>query len=78
MPFGKKNAQGGGRGAGGAGLRGGGRGMDGGGRMGGTRAGESPGGNCLCPGCGAKAPHTPGVPCFTVKCPECGLTMTRE
>ncbi|HOH45759.1 MAG TPA: hypothetical protein PK814_01520, partial [Syntrophales bacterium] len=60
------------------GGRGGGRGAGGGGRMGGTRAGAGPGGNCLCPNCGTKTPHTPGVPCYTAKCPECGSAMVRE
>ena len=71
MPIGK------GKGTGqGGGGRGGGR--RGAGRMGGNRAGIGPGGSCLCPNCGAKAPHTPGVPCYTVKCPECGTPMARE
>ena len=82
MPMGRGPGQGGSRGAGRAGgARGGGGGRGaggGGGRMGGTRAGVGPGGNCLCPNCGAKAPHTPGVPCYTVKCPECGSAMVRE
>jgi len=76
MPFGKGTGQGGGgqRGGGrGGGGRGGGRG-----RMAGTRAGAGPGGGCLCPNCGTKKPHTPGVPCYTVKCSECGTPMVRE
>lgn len=81
MPIGKGTEQGGAGRAGGG--RGGGRGAGrgaggGGGRMGGNRAGAGPGGSCLCPNCGAKAPHTPGVPCSKVKCPECGTPMARE
>jgi len=58
--------------------RGGGRGGGAGrGRMGGTRAGAGPGGNCVCPGCGAKAPHQPGSPCSSIKCPKCGKAMIR-
>lgn len=51
----------------------GGRGM----RRGGG-AGAGPGGNCICPQCGTKVPHQLGVPCFQVKCPQCGANMVRE
>ncbi len=51
--------------------RGGGRG-----RMGGF--GLGPGGNCVCPRCGATVPHRQGVPCTQQRCPECGAAMTRE
>ena len=54
---------------------GGGRG-EGRGRMGGT--GRGPGGECVCPSCGKKAPHKRGAPCNEVRCPECGTAMTRE
>jgi hypothetical protein len=49
-----------------------------GGRMGGTRPGAGAGGNCVCPGCGAKVPHQRGVPCYNIKCPKCGNGMVRE
>ncbi|MFA5309502.1 MAG: hypothetical protein WC370_08490 [Dehalococcoidales bacterium] len=49
-----------------------------GGRKRGNLAGSGPGGNCVCPGCGEKAPHKPGTPCYTVNCPKCGTRMTRE
>jgi len=52
--------------------RGGGRG-----RMGGNRPGAGPGGNCICPSCGAKVSHQVGVPCYSVKCPKCGMKMVR-
>jgi len=53
-----------------------GRGGAGQGRGGGFAAG--PGGNCVCPKCGKKAPHQLGSPCYEQKCPECGAAMTRE
>jgi len=37
-----------------------------------------PGGSCLCPKCGYKAPHQKGTPCQEKKCPECGAKMLRE
>jgi hypothetical protein len=48
------------------------------GRMQGNRAGAGPGGNCVCPSCGEKAPHRQGTPCFDLKCPKCGTKMVRE
>jgi predicted Fe-Mo cluster-binding NifX family protein len=33
---------------------------------------------CICPACGAKAPHERGIPCFQGKCPQCGKPMVRE
>ena len=60
---------------GGGGL-GGGRGT-GGGRMGGGYA-AGPGGNCVCPNCGATASHPRGVPCNQMTCPKCGSNMTRS
>ena len=60
---------------GGAGF-GGGRGMGAGrGRMGGIAAGPS--GECVCPKCGATAPHQIGIPCTQQKCPKCGSSMAR-
>jgi len=47
------------------------------GRMGGTRQGIGPGGECVCPKCGATAPHQLGDPCYKVKCPKCGSSMAR-
>ena len=48
------------------------------GRMGGNRPGAGPTGNCICPGCGAKAAHQAGVPCYDMNCPKCGTKMIRE
>jgi len=45
------------------------------GRMGGF--GLGPGGECICPKCGAKVPHKRGMPCYTLKCPKCSTPMTR-
>ena len=47
------------------------------GRMGGTRSGAGPGGECVCPSCGAKATHQVGTPCYNVSCPKCGTRMVR-
>ena len=66
---------GGGQGMGRGGGRGQGRGA-GRGRMGGPLA-VGPGGNCMCPSCGHTAPHSPGTPCMSIKCPKCGTAMTR-
>ena len=40
--------------------------------------GRGPGGYCVCPNCKTKVAHQPGVPCASVKCPDCGTSMQRE
>ena len=44
--------------------------------MGGAYA-AGPGGSCVCPKCGYKAPHAPGQPCNRKSCPKCKTAMTR-
>ncbi|MBN1823014.1 MAG: hypothetical protein JW803_01705 [Endomicrobiales bacterium] len=67
----------------GSGRRGGGRffGGGGGGRGrgmgGGNRQGSGPGGYCVCPSCGNQVAHQQGVPCYSVKCPNCGAQMMK-
>jgi hypothetical protein len=56
----------------GTGSGGGGRG-----RMKGNRPGAGPSGECVCPACGARTPHQRSVPCYDIKCPQCGAKMTR-
>jgi predicted Fe-Mo cluster-binding NifX family protein len=51
--------------------------MAGSGRRGGQRT-AGPGGNCVCPACGRKLPHTQGQPCSQTTCPDCGKRMVRE
>ena len=48
------------------------------GRKGGSKAGSGPGGNCVCPRCGAVAEHRIGIPCYDVTCPKCGASMIRQ
>lgn len=47
------------------------------GRGTGRRGGMGPGGECVCPHCGHKMPHTPGTPCMQMNCPKCGTRMVR-
>jgi len=44
---------------------------------GGFGRGAGPGGDCVCPNCGKKVPHTAGIPCSSVTCPGCGAKMNR-
>jgi len=36
------------------------------------------GGSCICPDCGHRQSHQPGVPCRRLQCPDCGGAMMRE
>jgi predicted DNA-binding protein (UPF0251 family) len=35
-------------------------------------------GFCVCPDCGEKVQHQPGIPCTQVKCPSCDRFMVRD
>ena len=34
--------------------------------------------SCVCPQCGHREPHQRGVPCVEMRCPRCGIAMTRQ
>lgn len=38
----------------------------------------NPAGGCVCPSCGQRAPHEPGIPCRVKRCPRCGAALERE
>jgi Pyruvate/2-oxoacid:ferredoxin oxidoreductase delta subunit len=40
--------------------------------------GKSEGGYCICTQCGYTVNHQPGIPCKSVFCPECKITMERS
>jgi len=40
--------------------------------------GRGPGGWCVCPKCGYKIAHQAGVPCSTLKCPNCKISLERH
>ncbi len=43
-----------------------------------SEQGRGPGGECACKKCGYRAAHQSGVPCATIKCPQCDLFLERE
>ena len=47
------------------------------GRLGGPYA-AGPGGYCICPICGNRELHRPGVPCANQICSKCNSRMIRE
>lgn len=40
--------------------------------------GMGPAGFCVCPKCGFRKEHLPGVPCVEERCPSCGVALVRE
>jgi len=63
----------------GTGSRGNDGGMGGRGRRSaGQQSFAGPGGECVCPNCGKRMPHTAAQPCSQVICPQCGAKMIRE
>ncbi len=40
--------------------------------------GKGPDGQCVCPKCGYSVPHERGVPCSSLKCPECNVNLERK
>ena len=48
------------------------------GRMSGSKAGAGPGGQCVCPSCGATVTHQAGLPCYQIECPKCNTSMVRS
>ncbi len=48
------------------------------GRKVGSREGAGPEGECVCFKCGMTLPHEAGIPCYFVKCPQCGSSMVRK
>jgi len=40
--------------------------------------GLGPGGDCVCPKCGYKIPHQRGVPCASLQCPNCKVSLERK
>ncbi len=67
-----------GRGMGQGGGRGQGGGMGQGPQQGQTGRRCDVPGYCLCPQCGRREPHEPGVPCVKRTCPDCGTALVRE
>ncbi len=73
MPFGDGTGPSG-QGAGTGRGMGSGRGSGG---MRGSSSGAGTGGYCVCPSCKTRIPHQPGNPCYSLKCPKCGIQMVR-
>jgi len=40
--------------------------------------GQGPEGYCVCPKCNYKIPHIKGIPCSTMKCPNCNVDLERK
>lgn len=48
------------------------------GRNAGNKAGAGPDGECVCPKCGYIATHEIGVPCYSLTCPKCQVSLIRK
>lgn len=44
----------------------------------GQKSFHGPQGFCICPNCGKREKHIPGIPCREQKCPDCGTFMIKE
>ena len=44
----------------------------------GEAQGQGPEGYCFCPKCNYKIPHIKGIPCSTMKCPDCNVDLERK
>ena len=42
------------------------------------RHGKSEGGYCICTQCGYSVNHQPGVPCKSLFCPDCNISLVRS
>jgi cation diffusion facilitator family transporter len=40
--------------------------------------GQGPDGECVCPECGYTVPHQKGIPCSSLKCPNCNVSLVRK
>jgi uncharacterized Fe-S center protein len=40
--------------------------------------GKSEGGYCICTQCGYSVSHQPGIPCKSIVCPECKISLLRS
>jgi hypothetical protein len=47
-------------------------------REAGRGAGMGAAGACICPSCGRRQAHQPGLPCIDERCPNCGTALVRE
>jgi cation diffusion facilitator family transporter len=43
-----------------------------------TAKGGGPGGYCVCPKCGYQIPHERGIPCSSLRCPNCSINLQRK
>ncbi len=46
--------------------------------LGQSQHGKGEGGYCVCPKCGYSVSHQPGIPCKSIVCPECNVSLLRS